>query len=1060
MKPTKLIISAFGPYAGLMPEINFSQFENKGLFLISGDTGSGKTTIFDAICFALYGTTSGSFRDTKNLRSEYASPETDSFVDFYFTHQGRNYHVWRRPAYERVKQRGSGVTTEKEKAVFYSDDRAPIEGITQVNSAVKELLHIDEKQFKQIAMIAQGEFWDMLNAKTEQRTDILRTIFMTEGYKNIEYRLKDRMDRNIAARTRSEQSIVQYFNDVTADAEDADQAELELMQENASNSKSAWNIDDMLGIIERLIVSDSERLQATEEALAKAEAELKITNDALATAETNNQFIERLAALEKEGAKLESRREEVAAAKSLLRRQKAATHEAAPHYDAWQKKQAEAAQTKLQMTQKNEDAAAAKEAAVKAAERLAEEETLRPRMEELKKKADRIAQEEPKYQQREELRAALAALEKTRAELQAEEAGLQASEAELKKHTEDLNAIVAELRNRPGELAAAQLHGEKLQDLERETEDILEAQVPKRLVLQADLTEKQNAYVTSFDEYEKANTQRINAEKILGSCRAGILASGLAEGEKCPVCGSTHHPELAVLPDISVSEEEFEGLKALETELQEKKSAANTEAEKAKTALEQYEDRLRTAVARCLNDSILRIETEGRGLDELIGALNSAKTALRQMVADNTAKTEALKKDCTLLENSEKERDKASGKDREELESAKTALTGKKNQTESSIAETTATLRTLEGLTYTDRDTALKEKEEAETQAASIELGIQTAADAKADEERRAAALDAAIKTLGATLRTQMEAEATLKTALDDKLAALSLDSVEEMLGLIATEGELTEKDKLINGYESSVATNKTQLAQARNDAAGRTIIDVEGLRAICAQQTGEVDGLRKTRSDIQHRIGLNGEKRRNIAAQRENLEKSRKESTICQRLYNLVKGLTGNGKITLEQYIQAAGFDGIIEAANRRLRPMSDGQYELHRQEDSLGKRSSSFLDLEVFDNYTGHRRPVGNLSGGESFKASLSLALGLSDIVSSNLGGVQMDALFVDEGFGTLDRKSIDCAMEILINLSGANKLVGVISHREELIENIPQQIRVKKTREGSRIEIDTGI
>ena len=176
--------------------------------------------------------------------------------------------------------------------------------------------------------------------------------------------------------------------------------------------------------------------------------------------------------------------------------------------------------------------------------------------------------------------------------------------------------------------------------------------------------------------------------------------------------------------------------------------------------------------------------------------------------------------------------------------------------------------------------------------------------------------------------------------------------------------------------------------------------------------------------------------------------------------MYKLVKGNTGNGKITLEQYIQAAGFDGIIAAANRRLLPMSDGQYELYRQEDSVGKKSNTFLDLEVLDNYTGHRRPVGNLSGGESFKASLSLALGLSDTVSTNLGGVQMDAIFIDEGFGTLDKKSIDSAMDILINLSGANKIVGVISHREELIENIPQQIRVKKTKDGSQITIDSGI
>ena len=192
MKPVRLLISAFGPYAGLAPEICFDRFEEKGLFLISGDTGAGKTTIFDAICFALYGETSGSYRDKKNLRSEYASPETESFVDFWFTHQGRSYHVRRNPSYERPKLRGSGMVTVPEKVYFYEGDAAPVEGVNQVNELIKELLHIDQNQFKQIAMIAQGEFWSLLNARTEQRTGILRTIFMTDAYNNIEKILKDR----------------------------------------------------------------------------------------------------------------------------------------------------------------------------------------------------------------------------------------------------------------------------------------------------------------------------------------------------------------------------------------------------------------------------------------------------------------------------------------------------------------------------------------------------------------------------------------------------------------------------------------------------------------------------------------------------------------------------------------------------------------------------------------------------------------------------------------------------------------------------------------------------
>ena len=214
----------------------------------------------------------------------------------------------------------------------------------------------------------------------------------------------------------------------------------------------------------------------------------------------------------------------------------------------------------------------------------------------------------------------------------------------------------------------------------------------------------------------------------------------------------------------------------------------------------------------------------------------------------------------------------------------------------------------------------------------------------------------------------------------------------------------------------------------------------------------------REQHSAIKNRVAFNTERKDKIISLKDDLEKYRNDYGMSSRLYNLVTGQTGKGKITLEQYIQAAGFDGIIHAANMRLRPMTDNQYELRRQEGSLGRKSNTFLDLEVLDNYTGHSRPVGNLSGGESFKASLSLALGLSDTVSRNLGGVQMDALFIDEGFGTLDKKSIDSAMDILINLAGTNKLIGLISHREELME-IQQKIFVRKTKNGSEMSVEIG-
>lgn len=251
MKPSKLILSAFGPYAGKV-EIDFSIFDEKGLFLISGDTGSGKTTLFDAICFACYGKASSDRRDTKSLRSEYAKDSTESFVDFYFTHQGKNYHVYRIPQYERRKFRGEGTVSVKESATLYCDSASPIEGIREVSTAIEQLLHINLKQFKQIAMISQGEFWDLLNAKTDERTTILRTIFMTDGYKNIEYKLKDRMDGAFGEFRDAEKSIIQFFHGAKADENSEQYETLEELKTRSDRSSSAWNASEMLNCLAAL----------------------------------------------------------------------------------------------------------------------------------------------------------------------------------------------------------------------------------------------------------------------------------------------------------------------------------------------------------------------------------------------------------------------------------------------------------------------------------------------------------------------------------------------------------------------------------------------------------------------------------------------------------------------------------------------------------------------------------------------------------------------------------------------------------------------------------------
>ena len=1060
MKPIKLIISAFGPYAGKMPEIDFEKFEDRGLFLISGDTGAGKTTIFDAICFALYGTTSGIYRDTKNLRSEYAKSSVDSYVDFYFSHQGREYHVWRQPAYERRKQRGEGVITEKEKAVLYLDGEAPIEGLTPVNNAVKELLRIDDKQFKQIAMIAQGEFWDLLNAKTEQRTEILRTIFMTNGYKNIEYKLKDRMDSANSKKISAEHSIVQYFGDVTADAEDENFEELSELQKRANRSSSAWNFEELLSLLDKLIDSDKVRQKNIKEELKIAEDELGKKNKELATAKTNNQFIDRLARLEEEENSLKEQKDEIDKEELILRKQKTASHEVNPTYVAWDKKAKETRCTEQSISEKAEEKATAKKEAEEALKDKQNAEKRTPELDVLKKKINKIEEEEEKYSQRTDLQDALERLEKETKDISEDEKSIKESERELKERIKNLKKSIAELKGKPEELLKVQAEGKELKTLADDIKDILDKQTKERSKRIKDLENKQKQFKALFEKYEDAVNKRLTAEKKLESCRAGILAQTLTEGEKCPVCGSVHHPEPAELPDSFVSEEEYEQLKHYESTIQSEKDEANSLAVQSKTSLEEYEEQMRVSVLDCLENDILNIQTMGKSLDELIKMLEDSDKEIKNRIKDNKVVQISLSKDCETLRKNEESLEKATGEESEKIEADKTDMEKRKSENKSSISETTATLKTLEKLSFPDWEAASKEKSAAEKIVNEITEAVDTAIERKNIADKALASVEAELNTLVLNLKKQKKDEKELKAELDNKLNGKKFESIEEMLGFVVKEEVISDTEKEINEYKQAVSTNKAQLKQAKADAKGKQLIDIESLKQDVDEKTQFVNKIRKQENAVSNRLANNQEKQKNMMSRRDELETSGKEYNICRRLYDLVKGTTGNGKITLEQYIQAAGFDGIIAAANRRLRPMSDGQYELYRQEDSLGKKSNTFLDLEVLDNYTGHRRPVGNLSGGESFKASLSLALGLSDTVSSNIGGVQMDALFVDEGFGTLDRKSIDSAMEILINLSGANKLVGVISHREELIENIPQQIRVKKTKDGSQFEVDAGM
>ena len=1058
MRPIKLIISAFGPYADTMPEIDFEQFEEKGLFLISGDTGAGKTTIFDAICYALYGEASGSHRDTKNLRSEYAKDQTVSYVDFYFSHQGRNYHVYRKPAYTREKQRGTGITTSAEKVILFCEDKKPIEGIREVASALEDILRINAKQFKQIAMIAQGEFWNLLNEKTEKRTEILRTIFMTNGYKNIEYKLKDRVDVAYGKCKNAENSIIQYFQGVEAEQETELQEELTVLQANANRTGNAWNTEEMLQVLGRLIEEDIRSEKDQEREVATAEKVLRDKQNEIHVAEIDNGLILRLEELLAERTSLEEKQSEMDAFVINLERLRAATYRVNPSYESWKNKVVEVKKIQESISFQEKNLMATKERVILAEDRLKRCQQEESRKDSLKSLVEKISGEEKRYSERDGLVVEIDNLKKESEMLNKEYDGVIEADKKLREKIDTLRNAVEELKAKPEKLSETKIKLSQIGFLKSKIDVIVDKKIDEYKRKKVAVGSEKQRFVEVELAYNEASLRRLEAESVFDHSMAGLLAQHLVEGEKCPVCGSVHHPDCATVSSESITEAEYKEYQTIEENAKTEKEEALRAVIQAESAFEEYAGALYTDIVDCLEDKLWANNVEELSMDELIVQIQRARLDINALYKEINDQKAILEKDCMRFEKAQEELEKARGQEAEDIKKKQNYFAEKKQLVETSLAAKKASLQSFESLTYSSWATAKQEKDKAIADISNIERAMEKALKEKQEAEEKKVTLEATIATINKHLEEQKQLVDELRTVFEQILISNKFNDVDGFLNCISSEERIQNCETRITRYKEKVSENRAKLEQAVKDTEGKEKKDLAVLKETARVQEAVVKTLQKKHADIERRIINNSNILTRIEEKSGELSKSRREYTVCQRLYNLVKGNTGNGKITLEQYIQATGFDTIIRAANRRLLPMSEGQYELYRQEDSLGKRSNTFLDLEVLDNYTGHRRPVGNLSGGESFKASLSLALGLSDTVSSNVGGVQMDALFIDEGFGTLDRKSIDSAMEVLLNLTGANKLVGVISHREELIDNIPQQIKVRKTKHGSEMIVVT--
>lgn len=1104
MRPIKLTMSAFGPYSGEVV-VDFASLGSTGLYLVCGDTGAGKTTIFDAVSFALFGSPSGQDRTARSLRSDFASAATPTFVELEFEHRGQRYTIRRNPEYERPKLRGDGLTTQTADAELRMPEAAPITGTRDVDAAILELIGIDRSQFSQIVMIAQGDFRRLLSAGTKDRAAILRKLFGTAPYDEFQKALKRRRDKleddSKTVRNRllalAPMISISDEDEVAEEGEEAGDAATSTRRErrDALGASEAPDAEDMLALIAEQDAADeailavlageasaaavqvetltalSERAGQVRTAKASLEetvSKLDIAREGVEVAKAEldecskteprrKELSDSVTVLSRElesYAKLGRSREEVREAAQGVRDAEGDLQEAAGNLEAMRSELVEARKKAADLSQAPAELAEAKAAQEAAAQSVRDAEEAVAGCAELARRKNTLVELKKGAEQAEKYRSSL------------DEAARAAVTA-----LSELRSREASFSDASGAAARARA---LVEDLERRVDqarkDYRDLQARER-VAQADeraLAKAQDEYCAAREALESARGAYSRVQRAFMDAQAGILARDLVNRAPCPVCGSIEHPNPAVLADEAPAEED---VKNAEAAFNAASDAANSRSNAASVA-RQKADGSAAELARLQEQvgTAEEVASLGKRLATQLDAAKADRSKAEQALNELAELRELIK----LAEKREKDSAAALDDARSSAEQASRAHAS----AESALDQFVASLSTADASVANERLEQAKlvlanAKERCRTAQANEDARVASADRATgleaeiAKAERRSNELHAQLESLKqaftqATAKAEslaeglsFEDEATASARLEDMRSEL-----EDLVSAFeAAQGNLSDRELAVSKLEERANTLEAQVSALDVDDS----ISADELESQLNLARARANELARQKAAAEQRRETNGE----IARQLEELgDRAATVNMHFGELDSLAKTaggtLVGKERITFETYLQARWFDRVLAAANRRLLVMTDGRYELirHSGQRSGSGAAQSGLDLDVRDSFTGRPRAASSLSGGESFKASLALALGLSDVVQANAGGIELDTMFVDEGFGTLDEESLQLALRTLTELSGSNKLVGIISHVDELRTSIDRKIVVEAGRTGSTLHIEGAV
>ena len=901
MKPVLLTICGWGPYKD-KTEIDFREFDGHGLFLITGPTGAGKTTIFDAVCYALFGDMSGSTRTKETVRSDYAAAETKTYVELVMTHEKQEYRIYRNPQYLRPKKRKSGTSEmvkEPENAILYFQDGNAIEGNKEVNAKIKEVLSMDYEQFKQISMIAQGEFTKLLSASAKEKTQIFRQIFGTHRYESFARRLHERAanlgQRVQTLRTRMEETILSVGS-LFAEEEE-------------------WS---------------------------------SLTGNGGIHYQTVCEYL-----LEK--------------AKQEMQQQKTVKQE---------RKEAE-------------------EAVLSATDLVKEALSINALFEEFERAVEQQKQIAVQYGENEQRKIKV---QQSRLATQVEGAYVKLQESEkqvlegrkkIETYGEKINLLMDKIKKNEGHMTLQSQVKERLN------------QMAEYLQLALELTDKQNLLETRKAVLQKFQENFIRGEEVVRASRiayesaqdaylraiAGIMSQELVPGNPCPVCGSKEHPFPARVQEGTPDEKKIKELKT-------------------------------------------QFETDQSKLNDLLGRTVSVKDEIEQILEQLGALEVGMKaKEETIRKKSD-------------------TMTEDLTDLIEELSEPGFVEQVVQAADSDSLKTRLRQVQKSlNTQEQRIRQGMM--------DQKEIETLTQERETLLTEQKSKEKIAQDAKVSFGEKLSASGFQTAEQFLQAKLSGAEEHRLQGEIEKFQAAKAANEDHVTRMTEAVKGKTVVDI----SIPRQNLSLAEDKQRKVRDVYEGQFLRTEK---IRQAHQSLQEKLKEVEQPEKEYGIIKDLdnltSGNNprRLVFEQFILAGYFDHVLEAANIRLHKMTGGRYVLSRAEEVNDGRSKDNFELQVLDHNTGKIRLAKTLSGGETFKVSLSLALGMSDVIGAANGGVRVETLFIDEGFGSLDAESLDQACETLGSLVEKERFIGIISHVQELKERINRQLLIVKTNDGSSVKV----